>query len=157
MNARRSLHTQLLLLAVMACGLVAASAAEKKVEPPAPVLKVHPLIFSMVQGWLSDGDSPVVTEINLDAATTSRNQFDTDTVKKDNEWLRSPGPDGNGFMRYRVVESKGHRYTVEYQENGGGTLTTAALIECSVEKREIRKNGKPVTIRVLRVLSFQTM
>jgi hypothetical protein len=57
-------------------------------------------------------------------------------------------------MRYRVLESKGNHYKVEYQENGGGTLTTAAIIEFDIEKRDIRRDGKPVTIRVLRVSSY---
>jgi hypothetical protein len=53
-----------------------------------------------------------------------------------------------------VLESKGGHYKIEYQENGGGTLTTAAVIEFSVEKRNIKRDGKPVTIRVLRVSSY---
>jgi hypothetical protein len=65
-------------------------------------------------------------------------------------------PDTNGFMRYRVLEAKGNHYKVEYQENGGGTLTTASIIEFSVEKRTIRKDEKPATIRVLRVLSYSS-
>jgi hypothetical protein len=43
---------------------------------------------------------------------------------------------------------------VEYQENGGGTLTTASIIEFEVEKRNVRRNGKPVAIRVLRFSSY---
>jgi len=36
----------------------------------------------------------------------------------------------------------------------GGTLTTASIIEFGIEKRKIQRNGKPVTIRVLRVSSY---
>jgi hypothetical protein len=56
-------------------------------------------------------------------------------------------------MRYRLLESKGNHYKVEYQENGGGTLTTRSIIEFEIEKRDIRRDGKPMTIRVLRVFS----
>ena len=63
-------------------------------------------------------------------------------------------PDTSGFMRYRVLESKGNHYKVEYQENGGGTLTTASIIEFEIQKRSIRRDGKPVTLRVLRVTSY---
>jgi hypothetical protein len=56
-------------------------------------------------------------------------------------------------MRYRVLESKGH-YKVEYQENGGGALTTASTIEFDIDKRNIRRDGSPVTMRVLRVSSY---
>jgi len=54
-----------------------------------------------------------------------------------------------------VIESHGHHYKIEYQENGGGSLTTSCVIECAVEKREVQVDGKPVTIRVLRVLSYK--
>ena len=57
-------------------------------------------------------------------------------------------------MRYRVLEAKGDRYKVEYQENGGGTLTTSSIIEFEIKKREIRREGKPTMIRVLRVSSY---
>ena len=63
-------------------------------------------------------------------------------------------PDTNGFMRYRVIESKGNHYKIEYQENGGGTLTTASIIEFDSEKRTIQRDGKPAPIRVLRVSSY---
>jgi hypothetical protein len=153
MNAHhppRRISLLALLLAVLACGGLRAGADDKK-----PALKVHPKIFSMIQGWLSDGESPVVTEVNLDAVAGSRNQFDPESVKLEDGWTRCPGGDGAGFMRYRVLESKGPRFTVEYQDNGGGSLTTAAIFEVSVEKREIRKDGKPATIQVLRVLSYR--
>jgi len=117
-------------------------------------LKVHPKVFSMINCWISDSESPVVTEINLDAVEKNGNEFNQDGVRQDDEWLRCPVPDTNGFMRYRVLESKGNHYKVEYQENGGGTLTTASIIEFEIEKRNIRRDGKPVTIRVLRVSAF---
>jgi hypothetical protein len=63
------------------------------------------------------------------------------------------GARSNGFMRYPVLESKGDHYKVEFQENGGGTLTTPSIIEFEIEKRNIRRDGKPVTIRVLHVSS----
>jgi len=118
-------------------------------------LKIHPKVFSMIDCWISDSVSPVVTEINLDAVEKNGNQFNTDGVKPDGEWTRSPTPESKeGFMRYRALESKDNHYKVEYQENGGGTLTTASIIEFDIEKRNIRRDGKPVTIRVLRVSSY---
>jgi len=117
-------------------------------------LKIHPKVFSMINCWISDSESPVVTEVNLDAVEKNGNEFNQDGLKQDGEWLGCPGPDTNGFMRYRVVESKGSHYKIEFQENGGGSLTTASIIECEIEKRSIQRDGKPVTIRVLRVLSY---
>ena len=108
----------------------------------------------MIDGWVSDSESPVVTEINLDAVERNGNEFNQEGVRQDGEWLRCPVSDTNGFMRYRVLESKGNHYKVEYQENGGGTLTTASIIEFEIENREIRREGKPPTIRVLRVSSY---
>jgi hypothetical protein len=91
---------------------------------------------------------------NLDAVEKNGNEFNENGLKQDGEWLQSPAPDSNGFMRYRVLESKGNHYKVEYQENGGGTLTTASTIEFDIEKRNIQHDNKPVTIRVLRVSSY---
>jgi hypothetical protein len=120
----------------------------------APALKIHPKVFNMIDCWTSDSESPVVTEINLDAVAKNGNQFNDDGLKEDGDWLRCPVPDTKGFMQYRVLESKGNHYKVEYQENGGGTLTTASIIEFDIEKRNIHRDSKPVTIRVLRVSSF---
>jgi hypothetical protein len=130
---------------------------EKTATPVAvhtSALKIHPKVFSMIDCWISDSESPVVTEINLDAVEKNGNEFNENGLKQDGEWLQSPAPDSNGFMRYRVLESKGNHYKVEYQENGGGTLTTASTIEFDIEKRNIQRDNKPVTIRVLRVLSY---
>ena len=117
-------------------------------------LKIHPKVFNLIDCWISDSESPVVTEINLDAVEKNGNQFNEDALKQDGDWLSYPAPDTGGFMRYRVLDSKGSHYKVEYQENGGGTLTTASTIEFDIEKRNIRRNGSPMTIRVLRVSSY---
>ena len=130
--------------------------SEAGTKASAPSLKIHPKVFNMIECWISDSESPVVTEINLDAVEKNGNQFNSEDVKPEGEWTRCPSPEGNGgFMRYRVLESKGNHYKIEYQENGGGTLTTASIIEFSIDKREIQRDGKPVTIRVLRVLSYK--
>jgi hypothetical protein len=116
-------------------------------------LKIHPKVFNMIECWISDSESPVVTEINLDAVEKNGNQFNKDGLKQDGDWLTYSVPETGGFMRYRVLESKGNHYKVEYQENGGGTLTTASIIEFDIEKRSVRQGGSPMTIRVLRVSS----
>jgi hypothetical protein len=130
---------------------------EKAATPAAAqtsALRIHPKVFNMIDCWISDSESPVVTEINLDAAEKNGNEFNENGLKQDGEWLQSPAPDSKGFMRYRVLDSKGDHYKVEYQENGGGTLTTASTIEFDIEKRNIQRDNKPVTIRVLRVSSY---
>ncbi|MEP6672655.1 MAG: hypothetical protein ABJF10_26055, partial [Chthoniobacter sp.] len=145
-----------LVLLILSVAMAASSlpAADKKGAPAPAELKIHPKVFSFIAGWLSDGESPIVTEINLDAVEASTNQFQTDEVKQENEWTRSPNSDGNGFLRYRITEHKGNHYKVVYQNNGGGSLTTSATIEFSVEKRDVRVDGKAKTMRVLRVLSI---
>jgi hypothetical protein len=117
-------------------------------------LKIHPKVFNMIDCWISDSESPVVTEINLNAVEKNGNQFNEDELKQDGEWLSYSSPDTGGFMRYRVLEAKGNHYKIEYQENGGGTLTTASTIEFDIDKRHIRRNGSPMTVRVLRVSSY---
>lgn len=142
-----------LLILFLSVAVPCSRASDKKAPPPQPDPKIHPKVFSYIEGWLSDGESPVVTEINLDAVEVSGNQFEVDEVKKEDEWTRSPNGDG-GFLRYRFTEHRGNHYKVVYQNNGGGSLTTAALIEFSVEKRDVKVEGKAKTIRVLKVLSY---
>jgi hypothetical protein len=125
-----------------------APAAEKS------ALKIHPKVFNMIDCWIADSETPVATEINLNAVEKNGNQFNEDGLKQDGDWLSYSLPDTGGFMRYRVLEAKGSHYKVEYQENGGGTLTTASTIEFEIEKRHIRRNGSPMTVRVLRVSSY---
>jgi hypothetical protein len=96
----------------------------------------------------------VVTEINLEAVEKNGNEFNEERLKHDGQWLQCPVPDTNGFVRYRVLESKGSHYKVEFQENGGGTLTTASEIGFEIQNRTIQRDGKPAMIRVLRVLSY---
>src|SRR5215510_1298961 len=120
----------------------------------AAALKIHPKVFNMIDCWISDSESPVVTEINLNAVEKNGNQFNEDGLKQDGDWLVYSLPDAGGFMRYHVLEAKGNHYKIEYQENGGGTLTTASTIEFEIDKRHIRRNGSPTTIRVLRVSSY---
>src|SRR5438045_9544651 len=39
------------------------------------VMSIHPKVFSMIDSWVSDSESPVVTEINVDAVEKYRNEF----------------------------------------------------------------------------------
>jgi hypothetical protein len=131
-----------------------ATSATPTATEEASLPRIHPKVFNMVQSWISDAESPVVTEINLDAVEKNGNEFNEEGLTQDGEWLQCPTPDTNGFMRYRVLESKGNQYKIEYQENGGGTLTTSSIIDFEIEKRNIRRDGKPLAIRVLRVTSY---
>jgi len=72
-------------------------------------LKIHPKVFSMINCWISDSESPVVTEINLDAVEKNGNEFNQDGLKQDGEWLGCPVPDTSGFMRYRGTRVKRRR------------------------------------------------
>jgi hypothetical protein len=121
-----------------------------------PPPKIHPKVFNLIDCWLSDSEAPVVTEINLDAVAKDGNEFQDELVKEEAGWIRCPTADTNGgFMRYRVVEQKGDRYKIEYQENGGGSLTTTSTIEFVIDKREVSRDGKSETMRVLRVVGYQ--
>jgi hypothetical protein len=142
-----------LWLALLVIGLAPLWAGEKKGASAELEFRIHPKVFSYVEGWLSDGASPVVTEINLDAVKVSTNQFQTDEIKEEDGWVRARGEEDGSFRRYHVIEHKGNRYKIEYQDNGGGSLTTSATIEFTVEKREVRVDGKTKAIRVLRVQS----
>lgn len=119
-------------------------------------LIIHPDVFSWVECWLSDTESPVITEINLDAVGKNRNQFSKDEIQQMGEWIVYQEADQRGFRRYRLIEKKDNHYKVQYQMNGGGSLTTSCMIEFSLDKREIHKNGEPTMINVLRVESYDS-
>lgn len=140
------MHTKLAIL-VLALGLTVSANARARLEPA-----WHPDVFNMIGSWISDVESPVVTEVNLDAVKRNRNQFDRDEVKQEGEWVVYSVPEG-GFKRYRVIEHKDNYYKVEYQDNGGGTLTTNSLIGFTLERREILVGGRPKVINILRVIS----
>jgi hypothetical protein len=75
-----------------------------------------------------------------------------DDCKKDDESERIEKHD-----RRATALSKTHadgQHILRDQENGGGTLTTASIIEFEIQKRNIRRNSKPATIRVLRVSPY---
>ncbi|HJT46089.1 MAG TPA: hypothetical protein VJ721_07430 [Chthoniobacterales bacterium] len=134
----------------------AASPERAKETGGAPELKLHPKIFNLIDCWLSDSESPVVTEINLDAVDNNGNEFNDDGLKQEGQWTRAPNPEGQGgFMMFRVLENKGNHYKVQYDENGGGSLTTSSIIEFTIDKRTIQRDGKPLTMRVLRVTGFK--
>ena len=134
--------------------LTANAPAAEKPAAEKSALKIHPKLFNMIDCWVSDSESPVATEINLNAVEKNGNQFNEEGLRQDGDWLVYSVPDTGGFMRYRLVEAKGNHYKVEYQENGGGSLTTVSTIEFDIDRRHIRRNGSPMTIRVLRVLSY---
>jgi hypothetical protein len=142
-------------LIVAIAALLAVAKETKESSGTAPTLKVHPKVFNLITSWVSDSEEPVVTEINLDAVEKNGNEFNDDDLVADGEWTRAK-IDNGGFMRYRVLSGKGNQYKIEYQENGGGSLTAAAMIEASIEKRDVRKDGKPVSLRVLRVLGISS-
>jgi len=137
-------------------GIACVWAEDGKKDDPASSFKAHPLVFSMIQGWLSDSAFPVATEINLDAVGKNRNQFPNDGIKQEDGWTVFRESGAKGFKRYRLIETTSNHYKVEYQENGGGTLTTSTIIGFSVVKREITANGKPAVIRVIQVDACST-
>ncbi|MEF8727514.1 MAG: hypothetical protein V5B34_04805 [Accumulibacter sp.] len=141
------MRTKLAIL-VLALWLTGSASAGERMDPA-----WHPTIFSMIESWISDVESPVVTEVNLDAVQRNRNQFDLDEVKQEGEWVVYRVPEG-GFKRYRVIEHKDKYYKVEYQDNGGGTLTTNSRIGFTLEKREMLVDGRSKAINILRIISY---
>ncbi len=137
-----------LALLVLALGLTGSASVVAQVQGA-----WHPTVFSLIESWISDVESPVVTEVSLDAVQRNRNQFDHDAVKQEGGWVVYRPPEG-GFKRYRVIEHKGNHYKVEFQDNGGGTLTTRSQIGFTLDKREVLVGGKPKAINTLRVISY---
>lgn len=126
-----------------------------KADAVQDVRRIHPAVFELVTCWNSDTEQPVVTEINLDAVNKNRNQFDLTTVVMNGDWAECSGSDGQGFRRFKFISSDKNLFTVEFQSNSGGTLTTATRIEFIIETREIRSAGKARPVSVLRVMSVE--
>jgi hypothetical protein len=143
------------ILAMLLVGGLCMAATEQS-SSPTVALKIHPKVFNLIDCWISDSERPVVTEINLDAVEKNGNEFYDDGVVTEQEWVKAPG-EGSGFMRYRVLSAKGNHYKVEYQENGGGSLTTACEMEFAIDRRAIRVDGKDIKARVLRVVSISSI
>lgn len=127
--------------------------ADQKTEDP---VKFHPQVFSMILGWNSDYETPVATEMNLDAIEKNQNQFPQEEIKEDNGWIVFREGKAAEFKRYRLIEHKVDHYRVEYQENSGGTFTSSSVLEFDLSTREIKIDGKTKTIRVLRMTSCNT-
>ncbi|EIQ01420.1 hypothetical protein OpiT1DRAFT_05997 [Opitutaceae bacterium TAV1] len=106
----------------------------------------------MVDCWLSDTATPVVTEFNLDAIRANRNQFDYDAVKKESGWITFQ--DDREMLRFRIISSNQEGSVVEYQENGGGTLTTQRTIRFIFCPRSFDVDGQKITVTVLRIISI---
>ncbi|OVE75855.1 hypothetical protein BVX97_03345 [bacterium E08(2017)] len=123
-----------------------------------PAKPIHPAIFEMVECWLSDTASPVVTEINLDAVEKNRNQFDYTRLQKDGDWTEIDCTEKGGgyaFLRYKVLDSKGNCQKVLFQSNGGGTLTRQSEIGFRINKRAIEIDGKKTIVRILSIESIK--
>lgn len=116
--------------------------------------EIHPKIFQMVQCWISDTSSPVITEVNLDAVRANRNQFDYKSVKSEDGWITFQ--DGKEMLRFKVIASSGDSYTITYQENGGGSLTTEQVIKFRICPRKIEVDGVEREITVLHVLAIKS-
>ena len=142
-----------LIGAALLSGLCIAASSDESPTKPVEPLTIHPKIFSLVDCWESDSERPVVTEINLDAVAGNGNEFNDAGLTTEGEWRRASA-ENSGFMRYRVLSNKGSHYEVEYQENGGGSLTSACTIGFSILKRDLKRDGKMVSARVLRVESI---
>jgi hypothetical protein len=136
---------QLVAVALFGIGTLAQATQGAGLDPK----QIHPKVFQMIGCLISDNDEPVATEINLDAIRKDQNQFDPTEIKQVDGWTQCP--DNRGFLRYRIVKSAGNRFTVEYQENGGGSLTTSSLIEFSIEVRPFNRDSKQASAHVLRV------
>lgn len=121
---------------------------------PSPL--IHPKVFSMVESWLSDTESPVATEINLDAVRRDGNQF-YGSISTNGPWTRVDGEDGRGYMRYRILGRQGNSYVVEFQNNGGGSLTTCTKIGFTLSHRTVKVDGEHKRIQVMRIESMQNI
>ncbi len=135
-------------LAISILVLVAAGCANSLPVPESPI--IHPAVFPMVMRWISETESPVVSEVNLDAMLRDRNQFSFEEVSTDGEWFRLDCD--HGFEQYRVLSRRGHAVPVEYESNGGGSMATVKLTWFELLSRRIEIDVIPQERRVMRII-----
>jgi hypothetical protein len=145
---------------IIAC-LALATVSLKPLQTPGRLLDttpagLHPHVFAMVVCWPSDTGQPVVTEINLDAVEQNRNQFPQDKVKQRDSWFEYVPSEGGGFERYRLLAADNGRFTAEFQQNSGGTLTSVFIVQFMITSRELQQSGRTDLCRVLRVLGCKS-
>jgi hypothetical protein len=144
---------------IIAC-LALATVSLRPLQPPvslfdAKLPALHPHVFAMITCWPSDTAQPVVTEINLDAVKQNRNQFPQDKVQQRDSWFEYAPGKGGGFERYRIVAADKGRFTAEFQQNSGGTLTSVSIVHFTIASRELQHRGRTNCCRVLRVLGCE--
>lgn len=110
---------------------------------------IHPKVFSLVDCWISDTASPIVTEFSLDAVRRNRNQFNYDALRVEDGWIIAD--DEEECLRYRVIEQHGNTYVVEFTNNGGGSFTSHSTISCMLLTRRIEVDGKELDVQVVRI------
>ena len=116
-------------------------------QPSLPI--IHPKVFSLVDCWISDTASPVVTEFSLDAVRRNRNQFDYDAIRVEHGWISAD--DEEECLRYRVIKQHGNTYVLEFQNTGGGSFTSRSIIACMLLTRRIEVDGKEQDDQVVRI------
>ena len=138
-----------LSILLFACGCTSVDFGRKPV--------IHPKVFEMAESWLSDTAYPVITEVNLDAVEENRNQFDYTEVSEKEGWTICPGKENEGFLRYKVISQNGSQYTIRFQHNGGGSLTTESEIEFIIYTRTIFVDKNQKNIKALKILSIKNI
>lgn len=137
-----------ILFGLLVWSAVACQAADWRLQD------IHPKVFQMVDCWISDTSAPVLTEINLDAVRANRNQFDYKAVGTEGEWITYR--EGAEMLRFKPVISSKGEYTIVYQQNGGGSLTTQRTIRFAIARRKLEVDGRGIEATVLRVLSMDS-
>lgn len=118
-------------------------------QPALPV--IHPKVFSLVDSWISDMISPVVTEFSLDAVRRNRNQFGYDAIRVEDGWIIAGDEEERSSYRYRVLKQHANTYVLEFQNNGGGSFTSRSIITCMLLTRRIEVDGKEQDVQVVRI------
>ena len=135
------------------------SAQDRPADPPPEAETysglIHPKVFAMATGWLSDIAQPVVTEVNLDAMAVNRNQFDPDAVTVSGEWVTYADEATSGFLRYKTLQPDGDTLRVLLQSNEGGTLTVSSTIGFRILRRSIVTDEGRKEVSVLSIESIE--
>ena len=117
----------------------------------------HPKMFTLMQNWISDTESPVVTEINLDAINKNRNEYDFKAIKHNDEWYRYDDNKKHTYYRYKIISKNGDTYKILFQDGGTGSFVSTSEIKFEIIYRSIIVDREKKNIRILRVAAIKSI
>ena len=83
---------------------------------------INPFLIKEFGTWLSDNSSPVTVSVDVIAASSARNEYNSDSVTINEHQVKSPTSDGSGYYEYeRLGTLADGTHVLEIADCGGGS------------------------------------